>query len=138
MQIAIEAEDQDITEINMTPLIDVMLVLLIIFMVTLPVMRDSANIELPQAVSRQNALQPGDIEISILADGTTLWEQVPVDQAQLTARMREAAAQTPVPPLQLYADRASRYEAVANLLAAAQKSGLANISFVTDPGEGTP
>jgi biopolymer transport protein ExbD len=119
-------------EINMTPLIDVMLVLLIVFMVTLPVIQHSVDIQLPRETTKPVEQQAAPISVDITADGTIVWDGSPVDQAVLQEKLAQTAARTDRPALQLYADKASRYESVAAVLAAARRAGLAKINFVTE------
>ncbi|PXW28685.1 ExbD/TolR family protein [Paraburkholderia caballeronis] len=133
MAASFNEQDDMITEINMTPLIDVMLVLLIVFMVTLPAITNTVKLELPRADSAPSESQPQRIELSVDAGGVVMWNAQPVDEAALAAKLAAAAGQQPQPALQLYADRATRYEAVATLLAAAQRAGLTNINFITSP-----
>ncbi|MFC5430485.1 ExbD/TolR family protein [Paraburkholderia denitrificans] len=129
------SDDDDglMNEINMTPLVDVMLVLLIVFMVTIPVIRHAVKIELPHASSQKEDTKPAQIDVSIQADGTVLWDGAPVDSAALGAKIASAAQAAPQPVLRLSADRKVAYEKVAQLMSAAQRGGLAKIGFVTDP-----
>ncbi|WP_296650254.1 biopolymer transporter ExbD [Paraburkholderia sp.] len=129
------SDDDDglMNEINMTPLVDVMLVLLIVFMVTIPVIRHAVKIELPHASSQKEDTKPAQVDVSIQADGTVLWDGAPVDSAALGAKIASAAQATPQPVLRLSADRKVAYEKVAQLMSAAQRGGLAKIGFVTDP-----
>ncbi|WP_322036822.1 ExbD/TolR family protein [Burkholderia cepacia] len=125
--------DDVVNEINMTPLIDVMLVLLIVFMVTLPVITHSVKLELPMARSAPTDSRSPSVELSIDAAGTVSWNGQPLDAGALDAKLHEAAMQQPQPDIALHADRSSRYETVADLLAAMQRAGLAKINFVTRP-----
>ncbi|NTZ83620.1 biopolymer transporter ExbD [Burkholderia metallica] len=126
--------DDVMSDINMTPLIDVMLVLLIVFMVTLPTLTNAVKLDLPQAVSGPNDTQSAHVTVEVDAAGSIHWGTAIVDQAMLNTRLAEAAARQPQPEIQLYADRATRYEAVADFLSAAQRSGLTKVDFVTQPG----
>ena len=129
------SDDDDglMNEINMTPLVDVMLVLLIVFMVTIPVIRHAVKIDLPHASSQQEDMKPAHVDVSVEADGTVLWDGKPVDDAALRAKVMAAAQATPQPELRLTADRKVAYEKVAQVMSAAQSGGLAKIGFVTDP-----
>lgn len=120
-------------EINMTPLIDVMLVLLVVFMVTLPVLHHAARIALPRAASQREDLRVPHVDVAIDASGGVSWDAHPVSETELPARLAAAARATPQPEVRLSADRAARYDGVAKLLSAAQAAGLAKIGFVTDP-----
>jgi biopolymer transport protein ExbD len=120
-------------EINTTPLVDVMLVLLIIFIITIPVMNQSVNIDLPRATSQPVQAKPESIDLSIDAQGRMTWNKDAVDIAQLTARIAQAAKSNPQPELHLRAERTTQYEKVVQVMAAAQNGGLEKIGFVTDP-----
>jgi biopolymer transport protein ExbD len=121
------------SEINMTPLVDVMLVLLIVFMVTIPVLRHAVRIDLPHASSQKEDTKPVQIDLSIAADGTVLWNGTPVDEKTLRAKIAVAARAQPQPELHLSADRKVMYEKVAQVMSAAQSGGLSKIGFVTVP-----
>ncbi|MDR5756685.1 biopolymer transporter ExbD [Caballeronia sp. LZ035] len=131
-----DEDDGMMSEINMTPLVDVMLVLLIIFLVTIPAMHHAVKIDLPHASSQPQDEKPAHVNIAIQADGTTLWDEQPVDDATLNARIAQAALQTPQPEIQLRADRKVAYEKVADLMSAAQAGGLTKIGFVTEQKNG--
>jgi biopolymer transport protein ExbD len=122
-------------EINMTPLVDVMLVLLIVFMVTIPVIHDAVRIDLPHASSQREDTKPAQVDVAIEADGRVLWNGTPVDEAALRARIAAAAQAQPQPELHLSADRKVVYEKVAQVMAAAQRGGLTRIGFVTVPAQ---
>ncbi|MBV5299132.1 MAG: biopolymer transporter ExbD [Rhodoferax sp.] len=126
-------DDEVMIEINMTPLVDVMLVLLIIFMITIPVMKHAVNVELPVASNTPQLIKPETVRLSVDADGVYYWNEQPLDQASLHARLTERAAQDPQPELHIRGDKAARYERVAQLMAAAQRAGLRKIGFVTEP-----
>ncbi|MBB2999965.1 MAG: biopolymer transporter ExbD [Paraburkholderia tropica] len=130
---ASDDDDGLMNEINMTPLVDVMLVLLIVFMVTIPVIRHAVKIDLPHASSVKEDTKPTQINVSIEADGTVLWDGNVVSDDQLTAKIAAAAQQQPQPELHLNADRKVQYEKVAQVMSAAQSGGLTKLGFVTDP-----
>lgn len=119
-------------EINMTPLVDVMLVLLIIFMITLPAMTHAVKIDLPRASHQPNRDVIKPVTVTIDANGKTYWDGTLVDHSQLDTRIRIAARLQPVPELHLRADRKTSYERVAGVLAAAARGGLKKIGFITD------
>ena len=125
--------DDVMNEINMTPLVDVMLVLLIIFIITVPVMKHAVNIDLPRASATPDDAKPETIQLSVDAQGQYFWNQELVGEADLEPRLRAAAAQTPQPELHLRGDKEVRYDRVAQALAAAQTSGLRKIGFITEP-----
>ncbi|HEX7650313.1 MAG TPA: biopolymer transporter ExbD [Noviherbaspirillum sp.] len=126
-------EDDFNPEINTTPLVDVMLVLLIIFIITIPVINHSVKLDLPRATSQPLEEKPQQINLSIDAQGKTFWNNEAIDAAQLDARIADAAKQQPQPELHLRAERTTQYEKVAQVMAAAQRGGLDKIGFVTDP-----
>ena len=125
--------DEVMNEINMTPLVDVMLVLLIIFMITVPVMKHAVEIDLPRATSQPQDSKPETIRLSVDAQGTYFWNETPIDDADLERQLQTAAARTPQPELHIRGDRAVRYERVALVMSAAKRAGLHKIGFVTDP-----
>ncbi|GAB3538354.1 biopolymer transporter ExbD [Noviherbaspirillum agri] len=128
-----ESEDDFNPEINTTPLVDVMLVLLIIFIITIPVMNHSVKIDLPRATSQPNETKPENINLSIDAEGKLYWNTENIDAGQMQARIAEAAKLSPQPELHIRAERTTQYEKVAQVMAAAQSGGLGKIGFVTDP-----
>ena len=128
--------DDVMNEINMTPLVDVMLVLLIIFLVTIPAINHAVKIDLPKASSQPQDTKPAHVDVAVKADGTVLWNDQKVDETALQARITDAANQTPQPELRLRADRKVPYERVADVMSAAQGGGLSKIGFVTEPKAG--
>jgi biopolymer transport protein ExbD len=125
--------DEVMNEINMTPLVDVMLVLLIIFIITVPVMKHAVNIDLPSATSAPQDIKPETVRLSVDARGQYFWNEQPLPEQELEARLQAAAARTPQPELHIRGDKEARYERVAQALAAAQRSGLRKIGFITEP-----
>ena len=125
--------DDVMNEINMTPLVDVMLVLLIIFIITVPVMKHSVNIDLPRATSSPQDAKPETIRLSVDAKGQYYWNEQQVAQADLESRLQAEAAKQPQPELHIRGDKDTRYEFVAQAMAAAQRSGLRKIGFITEP-----
>lgn len=128
-----EDETPPMAEINMTPLVDVMLVLLIVFMITLPVMQHAVKVELPIASSQKNLIEPESINLTISAKGQVFWNKSPIDLETLAIYTQTASKQQPQPEIQLRADKNVRYEAVAQVLSTAKRSGMTKISFVTEP-----
>jgi biopolymer transport protein ExbD len=121
------------SDINVTPMVDVMLVLLVIFIITAPMLTSSVQLELPSATAQLAQVQPDAVAISIDAAGVVYWDDQALDADALEAHMLEAARAAVQPELQLRADRNTRYEVVAQVMAAAQRHGLNKIGFVTDP-----
>ena len=128
-----DGDDEVMNEINMTPLVDVMLVLLIIFMITVPVMKHSVNVELPRAANQPEVVQPSTVRLSVAADGRYFLNGTPVSDEALPALLQAEAAKQPQPDLHLSGDRAVRYERVAQAMALAQRAGLRKIGFVIEP-----
>ena len=125
--------DEVMNEINMTPLVDVMLVLLIIFIITVPVMKHAVNIDLPRATNQPQDAKPETIRLSVDATGGYFWNEERIDDASLTTRLQAEAIKTPQPELHIRGDKEVRYERVAQAMAAAQQAGVKKIGFVTDP-----
>ena len=125
--------DDVMNEINMTPLVDVMLVLLIIFIITVPVMKHSVNIDLPRATNEAQNVKPETLRLTVDAQGSYYINEAPIADKDLAPRMQAAAAQNPQPELHIRGDKAVRYERVAQAMAAAQVSGLRKIGFITEP-----
>lgn len=128
-----EHDDEMMSEINMIPFIDVMLVLLIVFIITVPVMKHAVNIELPQASSEKEETEPLVVNLAVQADGTYWIDNEPVSDEQLPVLLHEASLKTPEPVLQIRGDRNVRYERVAQAMALAHQSGLNKIGFITEP-----
>jgi len=126
-------DDEVMSEINMTPLVDVMLVLLIVFMITMPVLTHAVRMELPRAGSAPENARQAHVTVAVQADGSYRWDGQAVDFSALEARLAAAAQQQPPPSLHIRADRAVVYDKVAQLLAAAQRAGLVKVGFVTEP-----
>jgi len=128
-----EDSDQMLSEINMIPFIDVMLVLLIIFIITVPVINHAVNVDLPRASNEKLVDKPQNVRLTVNADGVYFWNGEAVADAVFEQRLQAAAAQQPQPELHIRGDRAVRYERVAQALASAQRSGVQKIGFVTEP-----
>ena len=134
LQNATSDDDVEVmSEINMTPLVDVMLVLLIIFIITVPVMKHAVNVDLPQASAQPQLAKPETVSLSVDAKGQYYVNQAAVDREALPA-MLQSYAQAPVQPeLHIRGDKAVRYEFVAQAMAMAQQAGLRKIGFITEP-----
>jgi biopolymer transport protein ExbD len=128
-----EADDDFNPEINTTPLVDVMLVLLIIFIMTIPVMNHAIKIDLPRASNQPDDSKPENINLSIDTAGKIYWNDEAIDMNQLNLRIASAAQKQPQPELHLRAERTTQYEKVAQVMAAAQTGGLSKIGFITEP-----
>lgn len=123
------------SDINVTPMVDVMLVLLVIFIITAPMLTSSVKLELPNAKSTAAEVAPQTVTIAIDAAGSLYWNDERVTQAAFDAKLVQAAVGGAQPELQLRADKGTRYEVVAQVMAAAQQHGLTRLGFVTDPKE---
>jgi len=128
-----EEEYRPVAEINMIPLIDVMLVLLVIFIITAPLLTHSVRIDLPRAASRSTDARPANIQLAVGIDGALHWNGETLDRAEMRARMAAAARLQPQPELHLHIDRAAQYQKVAEVMADAARAGLVKIGFVSDP-----
>jgi biopolymer transport protein ExbD len=125
--------DQMLSEINMIPFIDVMLVLLIIFIITVPVIKHAVNIDLPRASNEKVLDKPENVRLSVDADGVYFWNEARVEDADFEQRLASVATQDPQPELHIRGDKAVRYERVALAMAAAQRAGVRKIGFITEP-----
>lgn len=125
-------DDQPFMEINTTPLVDVMLVLLVIFLVSAPVLTQAIDLQLPNEIATEIA-DPHPIQLSITASGGYFWKDEPVSDQELDARLQAAAAADKNQAIHLSADVNVNYGRVSKILAMAQKYGLKNIGFVTRP-----
>ena len=121
-------------ENNMTPLVDVMLVLLIIFIITAPLMTHSVPVDLPRAASTPTPEKPMTLQVSINAENQIFVGSEAVDRSILETKFREAVAKDANVEMHLKADRSTRYESVAETMSAARRAGLTKIGFVTQPG----
>ncbi|ACE84757.1 ExbD/TolR family protein [Cellvibrio japonicus] len=130
----LDDDSEVMSEINMTPLVDVMLVLLIIFIITVPVLTHSVKVDLPRADNTPNEIKPETINIAVSADGTVFWNDTPVSLEELEARLGAAAALQPQPEVHIRGDKAVSYEHVVTTMAAVQRAGILKLGFVTEPG----
>ncbi len=121
------------TDINMVPLIDVMLVLLVIFIVTAPLLTHAVKLELPRASAQVNTLEHDKIELAIDARGQRFYNGEPVTRSQAAERLAQAGRRLPLPELHLRADQAVAYRAVAQTLADAARAGMTRVGFVSEP-----
>ncbi|MGY4831791.1 ExbD/TolR family protein [Sphaerotilaceae bacterium SBD11-9] len=120
-------------EINMVPLIDVMLVLLVIFIVTAPLLTQAVKLELPRANAQPNVVKAEKVEFAIDANGQRFWNGEPVDRSEAARRFMEEGKKQPQPEVHLKADQAVAYRNVAQTLADATKAGLTKVGFISDP-----
>ncbi|WP_028456676.1 ExbD/TolR family protein [Chitinilyticum litopenaei] len=128
-------EQAPMAEINTTPLVDVMLVLLVVFIVTAPVMKHAVRVELPKAEAAKLEDKQDVIRLGVTADGTLKWGEEDVARADLPDRFAAAFAKDPLTEVHVYADKEARYEHIAQTMAAAQRAGLSRIGLMTDGSE---
>jgi biopolymer transport protein ExbD len=130
-----ETEEKAMSEINTTPLVDVMLVLLIVFMITIPVITHTIPVELPKVRNEATKTAPENINISVNKDGQIYWNQSLIpDTAALLERLKVAAVARPQPEMHVRADQATRYEYVGRVILTAQRAGIQKVGFITEPG----
>ena len=130
----LESSDDVVSEINMVPLIDVMMVLLIIFIITVPVLTHTVKLDLPRADNTPQVVKPETVNLSIATDGAVFWNKDAVDESALAQRLEAAAKTQPQPEIFIRGDRKVEYEHVAKTMAAVQRAGLLKLGFVTEPG----
>jgi biopolymer transport protein ExbD len=127
-------EDEVVSSINTTPLVDVMLVLLIIFLITIPVVTTSIPVQLPKETIQVRESKPENIILSADVGGGIYWYDVKVANTQaLVDRLKKVAVMKPQPEVQIRGDLAARYEAVGKIVYACQRAGIAKVSFITEP-----
>ena len=127
-------EDSVISTINTTPLVDVMLVLLIIFLITIPVVTQAIAMSLPKESNIARQTKPQNIEIAVNKDGDVFWNTQPVaDSEALFQRLKKVAVMVPQPEVHIRGDEKSRYESIGRVVFACQRAAIAKISFITEP-----
>ncbi len=124
---------QPMSEINTTPLVDVMLVLLVIFIITAPLLTHAVKIDLPQATSQPLEEKPEVIDLAVDAEGKIFWNDSEIQVADLATRMSDEAVKQQQPELQIRADKNTRYQVLAEVLAKAQTAGMKKVGFVSQP-----
>jgi biopolymer transport protein ExbD len=127
-------DDEVVSTINTTPLVDVMLVLLIIFLITIPVVTQSVTLSLPKETNVVRVTKPENIELAVTKDGDVYWNTALVpDQDALVARLKKVSVLDPQPEVHIRGDEKTRYESVGRVMVAAQRAGIVKVSFVTEP-----
>ena len=127
-------EDETISTINTTPLVDVMLVLLIIFLITIPVVTTSIPVTLPKERNEVRETKPENIIISVDSNGRIYWNDLQIrSTAALIERLKKVAVLTPQPEVQIRGDGGARYEGVGRVIYAVQRAGIAKVGFITEP-----
>ncbi len=139
MHLGSEADDEIISTINTTPLVDVMLVLLIIFLITIPVVTTSVKVDLPKENNAVRETKPDNLIISVDANGKVFLFDTPMKNAtDLQARLKTFAAKEPQPEVQIRGDARSSFEAVGRVLYSVQQAGLQHVGFITEPETNAP
>jgi biopolymer transport protein ExbD len=129
-------EAQAMSEINTTPLVDVMLVLLIIFLITIPVITRTIKLDLPKAVNIATQTKPENITIAVDENGRVFWNDKMMQRGDLLERIKQAAVQKPQPEIHIRADKNTRYEAVGRVIFTIQRGGIVKVGFITEPDRG--
>jgi biopolymer transport protein ExbD len=133
-----EDEGASISEINTTPLVDIMLVLLIIFLITVPVIKKMAAVEIPKAVNIPTQTKPENITISVDANGTVFWNASPMtDKEVLFSRIVAEARKVPQPEFHIRGDISTRWESVGRVIFNLQRGGIVKVGFITEPDRGS-
>jgi biopolymer transport protein ExbD len=129
-----EDDDKPMSEINTTPLVDVMLVLLILFLITIPVITQSVKVDLPKAANIPTQTKPENINIAVDAEGRVFWNTALVpDQDALLERIKQVAVMDPQPEIHLRGDRGTAYEHIGRVMVACQRGGIMKVGFITEP-----
>ncbi len=127
-------EDRVVSEINTTPLVDVMLVLLIIFLITIPVVITSIPVQLPKETNQPRQSKPENITLSVSKDGDIYWNDLLIPNVEvLVDRLKKVSVRDPQPEIHIRGDGSARYESVGKIVFACQRAGIVKISFVTEP-----
>ena len=130
----LESDDDLVADINTTPLVDVMLVLLIIFLITIPVVIQTVPLTLPKERNQPTQTKPENIVISVNRDGDVFWNNQPVaDERKLLERLKEIAVKKPQPEIHIRGDKEGRYEFVGRVVFTCQRAGILKVGFITEP-----
>ena len=134
MSVGNEDGDGAIADINTTPLVDIMLVLLIIFLITVPVIKKMANVEIPKAVNIPTQTKPENITVSVDVNGRVYWNASPMDDKQiLFSRIVAEARKVPQPEFHIRGDKNVRWESVGRVIYNLQRGGIVKVGFITEP-----
>jgi len=136
MNVGGSSEEDVMSNINTTPLVDVMLVLLIIFLITVPVITQSIKVDLPDAVNQPTHTKPENIIIAVDKDGKTYWNTTFVDNDELLKRLKEKSPVVPQPEVHIRADKEVRYEHVGRVVVDCQRAGIQKVGFISQPEAG--
>jgi biopolymer transport protein ExbD len=130
-------DEKPMSEINTTPLVDVMLVLLILFLITIPVITQSVKVDLPKAANIPTQTKPENINIAVDAEGNVFWNtaRLPNNEA-LLERIKQVAVMDPQPEIHVRGDRATAYEHIGRVIVTCQRGGIVKVGFITEPDRG--
>ena len=135
MNVAQDDEDEVIASINTTPLVDVMLVLLIIFLITIPVVTHTVPLQLPKEAVTPLQTKPDAVEVAVNKDGKVFWNEKQIDNGTLLERLKSVSVQQPQPEVHVRGDQETRFEFIGRLITTCERAGIAKVSFVTQPPE---
>ncbi|WP_321873444.1 ExbD/TolR family protein [Burkholderia ubonensis] len=133
MNVGQDDSDEVIANINTTPLVDVMLVLLIIFLITIPVVTHTIPLALPKETVQPLQTTPKSVEIAVNRDGQFFWGETHVDGPALLAKLKDISQMSPQPDVHVRGDESTRYEFIGRVITACERSGIAKVSFITEP-----
>ena len=134
MSVGSDVDDDLVSDINTTPLVDVMLVLLIIFLITIPVVIQTVPLTLPKERNLPTQTKPDNIVIAVSRDGDVFWNNQPVaDERKLLERLKEIAVKKPQPEIHIRGDKEGRYEFVGRVVFTCQRAGILKVGFITEP-----
>ncbi|WDD91100.1 biopolymer transporter ExbD [Burkholderia sp. FERM BP-3421] len=133
MSVGQEDNDEVISAINTTPLVDVMLVLLIIFLITIPVVTHTIPLQLPKEAVQPLQTTPKSVEIAVNRDGDFFWNDALVDAPTLLTKLKAVSVQMPQPDVHVRGDQNTRYEFIGRVITACERAGIAKVSFITEP-----
>lgn len=131
----LDPDNEIMSEINMTPLVDVMLVLLIIFILTVPVLTHSVKVDLPRVSNEQQQITPQTVTLTVKADGSLFWDDKTITPEQLTLQLTEQAQKQSQPEIHIRADKTAPYEYVLKTMALVQQAGLVKLGFISEPSK---
>jgi biopolymer transport protein ExbD len=126
-------EEEVMSNINTTPLVDVMLVLLIIFLITIPVITQTVKLDLPKAANQASLDKPDDITIAVNKEGQIYWNVRPISADELLTRLKAEAVKVPQPEVHIRGDREARFEFVGKVMVMCQRSGIVKVGFISEP-----
>jgi biopolymer transport protein ExbD len=135
MNVAQDDEDEVIASINTTPLVDVMLVLLIIFLITIPVVTHTVPLQLPKETVTPLQTKPDAVEVAVNKDGKLFWNEKQIDNGTLLEKLKSVSVQQPQPEVHVRGDQETRFEFIGRVITTCERAGIAKVSFVTQPPE---